>query len=88
MTTITYLSKKHEKLNIEKSFLEGKRNLTCKEITILEKNRNYCENWNNVYVSDEKDCFDAELIRDSRFEGFVIIGRLVYAKLKDRKSVV
>ena len=52
MTTITYLSKKHEKLNIEKSFLEGKRNLTCKEITILEKNRNYCENWNNVYVSD------------------------------------
>ncbi len=82
MTTITYLSKKHEKLNIEKSFLEGKRNLTSKEITILEKNRNYCENWNNVYVSDEKDCFDAELIRDSRFEGFVIIGRLVYAKLK------
>ena len=82
MTTITYLSKKHEKLNIEKSFLEGKRNLTCKEITILEKNRNYCENWNNVYVSDGKECFDAELIRDSRFEGFVIIGRLVYAKLK------
>lgn len=82
MTSITYLSKKYEKLDIEKSFLKGKRNLTCEEISVLEKNRNSCENWDNVYVCNELDCFDAELIRDSRFEGFVIIGKLTYAKLK------
>lgn len=82
MASITYLSKASKKIDLDSDLLKGKRNLTAKEIELLKENRNSCENWENVYVCEESDSFDPELIRDSCFEGFVVIGRLKYGKLK------
>ena len=56
--------------------LFGKRNwrsLKDNEIEILERNRNYCQNWNDFLVCDS---FDPSLIRDSYFYGLVRIGDL------------
>ena len=47
------------------------RKLKCEEIEILEKNRNYCSNWDNFLVSDP---FDPLLIRDCYFYGLVRVG--------------
>jgi NDP-sugar pyrophosphorylase family protein len=49
------------------------RHLSPAEIKALEHNNNLCENWNDVFVSDE---FDPVLIRDSFFAGRVRIGKL------------
>lgn len=82
MTGITYLSKKQKKIEIPPELLKNKRQLTSSEIERLEQLRNSAENWENIYVSETEGEFDPELIRDSRFEGFVVIGRLCPAKLK------
>ncbi|MDR0501945.1 MAG: DUF4954 family protein [Treponema sp.] len=67
------LSKKQETAaNIENIDLKKYwRNLTPNEIEILEKNRNYCTNWNNFLV---RDPFMPQLIHDSYFYGLVRIG--------------
>lgn len=82
MTGITYLQKKHAEVEIPVELLSGRRKLKQNEIKRLEELRNSAEDWENVYVSAKEGEFDPEYIRDSRFEGFVIIGRLCPAKLK------
>lgn len=49
------------------------RNLTSTETSILLQNRNYCEDWSQVWVTDS---FLPEMIRDSRFYGLVRIGEM------------
>ena len=74
--------------NVENEFskelLKGKRRLTDLEIEILKKNgnRNQDNTWSNIYVDEEKGNFDPELIHLSFFSGYVILGRLVFCKLK------
>ena len=55
------------------------RRVKSGEIEILEKNRNYCSNWNDFFVTDP---FDPLLIRDSYFYGLVRIGSLQKILLK------
>lgn len=66
----------NHKVNIEKKFLIGKRHLTSKEISILKSNGNYSSDptWKNIFVSNKKDCFVPELLRNNDFSGFVILG--------------
>lgn len=70
------------KIKIDEALLINRRHLSVQEIQILEKNqnKNYDGSWENFYVS--KDKFDPELIQNSSFEGFVIIGNLERLKLK------
>ncbi|MDR2730685.1 MAG: DUF4954 family protein [Treponema sp.] len=55
------------------------RKLSYGEIEALEKNRNYCSDWNNFLVCDP---FDPELIRDSNFYGLVRLGAIRDVLLK------
>jgi len=55
------------------------RRLKSDEMEILEKNRNYCANWKDIFVADP---FDPSLIRDSYFYGLVRIGSLQKIILK------
>lgn len=87
MPNITFIEKENKIFKLPDDLgcmVEGKRHLTPQEIEILEKNQNTSEfsSWENVFVPLERGDFDCELIRNSRFEGFVVIGRLKYAKLK------
>lgn len=61
-----------------------KRHLTQDEISILLENQNRSEfdDWSNILVPENPDDFDVELIRDSFFSGYVILGRLKKASLK------
>ena len=56
------------------------RALTDKEINTLVKNRNTSDNWTQIHV---KEPFNPELVRECDFRGFVRIGRLEEAVLKD-----
>lgn len=77
------LGKQAQKVKIDDRLLDGKRNLTQEEISVLEKNGNTCsDNWQNFYVSSAEGEFDPSLIFYSDFEGFVILGRLTDSKLK------
>ena len=78
------MKKNERSFAVPAELAQGKRALTADEIAVLERNRNSCEfpDWRNVLVSAEPDSFDPDLIRDSRFEGFVVIGSLRYALLK------
>ena len=60
--------------------MKGKRALTSDEISALEKNRNICRDWNCVRVTD--GAFDASLISDCEFSGFVVLGALTRATLR------
>lgn len=84
MPKVTFIEKKDKILNVPAGLTAGKRPLTPQEIAILEKNQNSSEfdSWENVFVPLLPDDFDCSLIRNSRFEGYVVIGRLKYAKLK------
>lgn len=84
MPKVTFITKNEKVFNIPSELKAGKRNLTPQEIAILEKNQNTSEfdSWENVFVPLLPDDFDCSLIRNSRFEGYVVIGRLKYAKLK------
>ncbi|MBR4464474.1 MAG: DUF4954 family protein [Treponema sp.] len=64
--------------------IQGKRQLTDEEIAVLKanRNRNADESWQNIWVSAEKDSFEATLIYDCEISGFLIIGRLVSATLQ------
>ncbi len=49
------------------------RHLRAHEVELLVKNGNYCENWDNIFVTNE---FDTSQIRNNEFFGFIRIGRL------------
>lgn len=78
------LKDKKQNFIIPLELTKGKRKLTEQEISILEKNHNTseCSGWENVFVPAENNAFDCSLIRNSRFEGFVAIGRLVPSRIK------
>ena len=84
MPKVTFLDKKKISVKIPEELKKGKRNLTENEIKLLIQNSNTSEysDWKNVLVPEDKDDFDCSLIRFSRFEGFVIIGRLKPALLQ------
>jgi NDP-sugar pyrophosphorylase family protein len=70
--------------NVQQALLFSKkpddwRKLKPKEIDILNKNRNYCSNWDNFFVCDP---FDPSLIRDSNFYGLIRVGSMQSAVLK------
>ena len=56
-----------------KSDLSGYRPLTTPEIEVLVNNRNSSDNWNKIFVCMN---FDATLIRNCKFFGFIRIGSL------------
>jgi len=55
------------------------RRLRAYEVESLVKNGNYCDNWDNIFVTDE---FDTSQIRNNEFFGFIRIGRLREAVLE------
>jgi hypothetical protein len=55
------------------------RRLHAHEVESLVKNGNYCNNWDNIFVTDE---FDTGQIRNNEFFGFIRIGRLKEAILE------
>lgn len=65
---------------IDNALLKGKRHLTRFEIEMLEKNLNTAESWETVFA-DER-AFDANLVKNSFFTGFVVFGKLQKASLK------
>ena len=69
---------------VPQELLFGKRHLTEEEIAVLQKNHNYSSDasWRNVYVSSGAGAFSPELIKESSFSGFVVIGRLRPAMLQ------
>ncbi len=58
---------------------EDWRHLKPEEIEQLEKNNNYCPNWDNFLI---RDPFDFNLVRNSNFFGLVRIGSLNKVLLK------
>lgn len=55
------------------------RHLKAHEVEMLVKNGNYCENWDNIFVTDE---FDTTQIRNNELFGFIRIGRCKEAVLE------
>lgn len=84
MVTIKYYSNDEISFDFPEDVKKNKRNLTKEEIAVLNKNLNTSdyEDWRNVLVSDVPDEFDPELIHNSHFTGFVVLGRLKRAQLK------
>lgn len=84
MPTLTFIDINDPKPVVPEELLKGKRHLTPAEISVLEDNLNSNTDptWDNFYVDDSKMGFDPTLIKNSRFSGFVILGRLWPAKLK------
>lgn len=79
MVQISY-GQKNSRVKFPDGVLKGKRALTSDEISALEKNRNICRDWNCVRVTD--GAFDASLISDCEFSGFVVLGVLTRATLR------
>ena len=79
MVQISYEQKKSP-VEFPDGVLEGKRALTLDEISTLEKNRNVCQDWNCVRVTD--GAFDAGLVSDCEFSGFIVLGALNRALLR------
>ena len=73
-----------EKEQIPENYLIGKRHLTDDEIVVLKKNgnRNLDSSWQNFYVSQEDGAFVPELIHNSSFSGFVILGKIQSVELQ------
>ena len=84
MPTLTIFENKIPDISIPKEFFEGRRHLTESEIQILKSNfnKNIDDTWQNVLVSSAKGEFDANLIQNCTIRGFLIISRLVPAKLQ------
>lgn len=59
------------------------RHLTLSEISILEKNENTCENWDNIYIIDNKNnnLLYLSNIKNNNFYGLVRIGEISNAAL-------
>ena len=68
---------------IPENYLIGKRHLTDDEIAVLKKNgnRNLDSSWQNFYVSQEDGAFVPELIHNSSFSGFIILGKVQSVEL-------
>lgn len=84
MPTLTIFENKISDISIPKEFFEGRRHLTESEIQILKSNfnKNIDDTWQNVLVSSAKGEFDANLIQNCTIHGFLIVSRLVPAKLQ------
>lgn len=84
MVKLKYIEQISDSVCFPKDVTENKRHLSKVEIAILKENGNTCssEDWSNILVSDEKDCFDPQLIRNSNFLGFIVLGRLKKAILR------
>ena len=82
MIELNYIKPKNENVVVSDSLLKNKRKLTTQEIAILKSNynRNEDSSWGNFYVDAEN--FDASLIHNSYFSGFIILGKILPAKLK------
>ena len=83
MVTLNYI----EEINpvvFPEGTTENKRNLSKAEIEILLKNGNVSdfEDWSNVLVSSIDGEFNPQLIYNSHFSGFVVLGRIKHAVLK------
>jgi len=67
---------------LPKDLLVNKRKLTKTEINILESQGNYVlDGWDNFYVEKGKNNFDPSVIHNSTFSGFIVLGRMVKAKV-------
>jgi hypothetical protein len=64
---------------------ENWRHLRAQEVETLVKNGNYCENWDNIYVTDE---LEPGQIRNNEFFGFIRIGRCKPAMLEHHEMEV
>ncbi|MGP1459817.1 MAG: DUF4954 family protein [Treponema sp.] len=84
MLELTFINRKEIVAAVPEELLRGKRRLTQAEIATLAANRNSSDDgaFANLYVDASDGGFDSSLIRDSRFSGFVVLGRLCAAKLK------
>lgn len=84
MVKIKYSDIQDKTFFVPSELIKNKRNLTEQEIKILEKNLNTsdCRDWKNVFVSSKKDEFNPQLIQNSHFSGFVILGKLKNGTLK------
>lgn len=84
MVSISYFENSNLKFEFPNDVKENKRPLTKEEISILEKNLNKNEqaDWSNVLVSNIPGEFDPELIHNTHFSGFVVLGRLKKGILK------
>lgn len=84
MVKLKYIEQIRDSVVFPKDVTENKRHLSKDEIAILKENGNTssCEDWSNILVSDEKDGFDPQLIRNSNFLGFIVLGRLKKAILR------
>lgn len=78
MVSINYFEDKNLKFDFPEDVKINKRNLTEGEIQILKKNQNKNDfsDWSNILVSSIPGEFDPELIHNSYFSGFVVLGRL------------
>lgn len=83
MVTLNYIEKLTPVVFPEGT-TENKRNLSKTEIEILLKNGNVSdfEDWSNVLVSSIDGEFNPQLIYNSHFSGFVVLGRVKHAVLK------
>lgn len=84
MVKLKYIEQIRDSVVFPKDVTENKRHLSENEIAILKENGNTSssEDWSNILVSDEKDGFDPQLIRNSNFLGFIVLGRLKKAILR------
>lgn len=82
MVNVETTSKK-TKITVPEELIKGKRHLTAAEILVLEKNQNVNSDltWENIYVPAEDGAFDPEKIHFSFFSGFVVLGKIVDAKI-------
>ena len=69
---------------IPSDFLIEKRHLTEAEIAVLVRNgnKNLDGTWQNFYVCKEEGSFDPDLIRNSSFSGFIILGKIQNVELQ------
>lgn len=83
MVTLNYIEK-IKPVVFPEGTTENKRNLSKAEIEILLKNGNVSdfEDWSNVLVSSIDGEFNPQLIYNSHFSGFVVLGRIKHAVLK------
>lgn len=84
MVKLKYIEQIRDSVVFPKDVTENKRHLSKDEIAILKENGNTSssEDWSNILVSDEENGFDPQLIRNSNFLGFVVLGRLKKAILR------
>ena len=84
MAEVTFKKTATSTFSVPKSLIQGKRLLTENEISILKanRNRNSDPTWKNIWVSAEKDSFDASLMYDCEISGFLVLGRLIPATLQ------